>query len=133
MNIDNITQLYDVLSAKVKTDLDEQATKGRIKGTDYATVYSSLMSVILQSAAQADVNIAQENKLKSAKEVDIAHAAMLVRQKEGFNDHTNIELFKTQLNAWGVMFSSGMLEKAPDIIANDEISDLYQSMVSSNK
>ena len=53
------------------------------------------------------------------------------RQKEGFDDNKYQKLFESQINAWGLMFSSGMMTEKPAVIRNDMVSQLYTRLTSS--
>ena len=53
------------------------------------------------------------------------------RQKEGFDDNKYQKLFESQINAWGLMFSSGLLTEKPSIIASDKVSALYTQLTAS--
>lgn len=46
------TGVFDVLMKANKAHLEEQFTKGRIKGTEYATVYLGSLEQVLQSSVQ---------------------------------------------------------------------------------
>lgn len=50
------------------------------------------------------------------------------RQKEGFDDNKYQKLFESQINAWGLMFSSGLLTEKPSIITSDKVSSLYNEL-----
>ncbi len=50
------------------------------------------------------------------------------RQTEGFDDNKNQKLLEIQMNAWAMMFSSGLMESVPAIITSDEASGLYHYM-----
>ena len=130
-----INSVYNDLANKVKTDLDEQFNKGRIKGTDYATVYSNLMNTILQLSFTAplrdeQVKDTQEGiKLKQSQEALYnAQTEVAERQKQSYDDSIRLKLFKAQMDTWGIMFSSGMLETKPNVIKNDEVSSLYNDI-----
>ena len=58
-----------------------------------------------------------------------AEVATQIRQKQGFDDNMKLKLFESQINAWSMMFSSGMLDTAPAIISNDEVKELYCKMM----
>jgi len=120
-DIEQVKTVYDELTAKVKADLDEQFNKGRLKGTDYANVYSTLMNTCLQLAFQAPLNEEQKN-------TQVKQQELLERQTRGFDDNFRFKLFDSQMNAWAMMFSSGMLESKPTIITNDELSSLYNDI-----
>jgi len=71
-----------------------------------------------------------DDKLTAAKQrLNIEKQTELYqRQKEGFDDNKYQKLFETQMNAWGVMFSSGLLTTKPTIIDSDKVSELYNSL-----
>lgn len=81
----------------------------------------------------ASVNKLQDDLLTAAKQrLNIEKQTELYqRQKEGFDDNKYQKLFESQLNAWGLMFSSGMLTEKPSIITSDEVSQLYTQLTSS--
>ena len=49
-------------------------------------------------------------------------------KKEGFDDNKHQKLFEAQMNAWALMFSSGLLTTQPSIISNDSASALYNTL-----
>ena len=90
---------------------------------------------------QAQINVAiEEKRLKSAQAdaypdqaakdllVKQANIDLLNRQKEGFDDNKYQKLFEAQMNAWALMFSSGLLTTKPQIISNDSASALYNAL-----
>ena len=62
----------------------------------------------------------------SARKVQSAQEALYTRQKDGYDDEANHKVFKTSMDAWALTYSSGALPREPNIIANDEISKLYE-------
>jgi hypothetical protein len=50
------------------------------------------------------------------------------RQIKGFDDNKAQKLFDAQMNAWAMMFSSGLLTEVPAIITGDKASQLYCKM-----
>ena len=81
----------------------------------------------------ATVNKLQDDLLTAAKQrANIEKQTELYqRQKEGFDDNKYQKLFDSQINAWGLMFSSGMLTEKPAIITSDKVSQLYTQLTSS--
>lgn len=81
----------------------------------------------------ATVNKLQDDLLTAAKQrLSIEKQTELYqRQKEGFDDNKYQKLFESQINAWGLMFSSGMLTEKPSIITSDKVSQLYTQLTSS--
>lgn len=78
----------------------------------------------------AAISKIEDDKLTAAKQrLSIEKQTELYqRQKEGFDDNKYQKLFETQMNAWGVMFSSGLLTTKPTIIDSDRVSALYNSL-----
>ncbi len=81
----------------------------------------------------ASINKLHDDLLTAAKQrLNIEKQTELYqRQKEGFDDNKYQKLFDSQINAWGLMFSSGMLTEKPSIIASDKVSQLYTQLTSS--
>ena len=81
----------------------------------------------------ASINKLQDDVLTAAKQrLNIEKQTELYqRQKEGFDDNKYQKLFDSQINAWGLMFSSGMLTEKPAIITSDKVSQLYTQLTSS--
>jgi len=113
-DIEQVKTVYGELTAKVRADLDDQFNKGRLKGTDYANVYSTLMNTCLQLSFQAPLN-EEQTKLYE-------------RQRQGFDDNFKFKMFDSQINAWGIMYSSGVLTDKPSIVSNDEVSFIYNEI-----
>jgi len=136
-DIEQVKTVYDELTAKVKADLDKQFNKGRLKGTDYANVYSTLMNTCLQLAFEAPMKEAQiglikEQQITERKRQDEIEENIktLQRQRRGFDDNFKFKMFDSQMNAWAIMFSSGMLDDKPSVVSNDEVSKLYNNFKS---
>jgi len=162
-DIDQVLDVFDKLADKVTSHLDIQFNKNRIKGTEYASVYSTLMNTILQLSIDTPIKELQvENSKKDldvkTKQIEVNDSQIHLyqaetmhfnkqdkfidkqmtqidkdievkdRQIEGFNDRMKLDLFKSQLDSWSMMFSSGMLDTKPNIISNDEVSSLYNDI-----
>ena len=110
-DLTQVTTTYKALTALVKDDLDEQLNSGRIKGTEYADTYKTLMNTCLQ--------LAMDTPMKDEQ------TQLYERQREGFDDDLRRKMLDIQMNTWAMMFSSGLLTEKPSIIQNDEVSDLY--------
>lgn len=78
------------------------------------------------SKLQDDLLTAAKQRLSIDKQTELYQ-----RQKEGFDDNKYQKLFDSQINAWGLMFSSGMLTEKPSIIRSDKVSQLYAQLTSS--
>ena len=92
----------------------EQLVKKQI---EQGTATLTKMADDLQTAAKQRLNVEKQTELYQ-------------RQKEGFDDNKYQKLFESQLNAWGLMFSSGMLTTKPSIITGDKVSQLYTQLTS---
>ena len=92
----------------------EQLVKKQI---EQGTATLSKMADDLQTAAKQRLNVEKQTELYQ-------------RQKEGFDDNKYQKLFESQINAWGLMFSSGMLTEKPSIITGDKVSQLYAQLTS---
>ena len=124
---------------------NEQITSSNIKSTNetcIATAECSVKNEQIASSkastirneclAQADCNLKDSQEAKVNYEVSNVlpkQIALTERQTEGFDDNIRQKLFEAQMNAWAMMFSSGLLESSPSIITSDEVSNLYSSML----
>ena len=119
------TAVFDVLVHMVNENLKIQYDAGRIKATDYAQAYiGGLQTCITESMKY----ILQKDNLIKDEELKQANIDLLNRQKEGFDDNKHQKLFEAQMNAWALMFSSGLLTTKPQIISNDSASALYNAL-----
>ena len=119
------TAVFDVLVHMVNENLKIQYDAGRIKATDYAQAYiGGLQTCITESMKY----IMQKDNLIKDEELKQANIDLLNRQKEGFDDNKYQKLFEAQMNAWALMFSSGLLTTQPSIISNDSASALYNTL-----
>ena len=143
VDITQIGSVYDSLEAKIKATLDEQWNNGRLTGSDYAQVLSSTITQAMQLAVQSvqtqpeiDAKVAKVDSDKLIAETQSANDTAIKsaqkdlynRQTQGFDDNLKQKLMEIQLNAWSLMFSSGMLTSSPAIITNDEASTLYNNL-----
>ena len=119
------TAVFDVLVRMVNENLKIQYDEGRIKATDYAQAYiGGLQTCVTESMKY----ILQKDNLIKDEELKQANIDLLNRQKEGFDDNKHQKLFEAQMNAWALMFSSGLLTTKPQIISNDSASSLYNTL-----
>ena len=151
------TGAFDELIKAINGNIQIQFEAGRIQNAEYAEVYlGSMQTAITESmkfVLQNDT-LAKELELKQAQiakinaerdlvnaqiaafgaqqakdlEVKQANIDLLNRQKEGFDDNKHQKLFEAQMNAWALMFSSGLLTTKPEIISNDSASSLYNAL-----
>ena len=105
---------------------------GNVTGLSDAGLVWQQQKLVEKQVEQGTAAISkiEDDKLTAAKQrLSIEKQTELYqRQKEGFDDNKYQKLFETQINAWGVMFSSGMLSTKPAIIDSDKVSELYNSL-----
>ncbi len=119
------TAVFDVLVRIVNENLKIQYDEGRIKATDYAQAYIGGLQTCLTESMKY---IMQKDNLIKDEDLKQANIDLLNRQKEGFDDNKHQKLFEAQMNAWALMFSSGLLTTKPQIISNDSASALYNTL-----
>ena len=119
------TAVFDVLVHIVNENLKIQFDEGRIKATDYAQAYIGGLQTCLTESMKY---IMQKDNLIKDEDLKQANIDLLNRQKEGFDDNKYQKLFEAQMNAWALMFSSGLLTTKPSIISNDSASSLYNTL-----
>ena len=119
------TAIFDVLVRIVNENLKIQYDAGRIKATDYAEAYIGGLQTCLTESMKY---IMQKDNLIKDEDLKQANIDLLNRQKEGFDDNKYQKLFEAQMNAWALMFSSGLLTTQPSIISNDSASSLYNTL-----
>ena len=118
-----IKEATNLLLQKAVADKEIEVKQAQILQIQ-ASILNTQEDTKLKSA-QADAY-----PLQSAKDLEVkqANIDLLNRQKEGFDDNKYQKLFEAQMNAWALMFSSGLLETKPSIISNDSASALYNTL-----
>ena len=119
------TAVFDVMVRMVNENLKIQYDEGRIKATDYAEAYIGGLQTCLTESMKY---IMQKDNLIKDEDLKQANIDLLNRQREGFDDNKHQKLFEAQMNAWALMFSSGLLTTQPTIISNDSASALYNAL-----
>ena len=118
-------------SMKFLLSKDQISKDLELKQANIALIEQQIVN-LLKDAALKDANrellTEQKTSLIKDNEVKDANIALLDRQREGFDDNKYQKLFEAQMNAWALMFSSGLLETKPQIISNDSASALYNAL-----
>lgn len=151
------TGVFDIIMKAANENIKIQNQASRITGAEYAEVYlgsvqtaiTEAIKLVLQNdtlAKDLELKQAQIDKINADKEltnaqllaypaqqakdleVKQANINLLNRQREGFDDNKYQKLFEAQMNAWALMFSSGLLTTQPSIISNDSASSLYNTL-----
>ena len=87
-----VNNTYSDLAQRVKDDLDEQFSRGRIKGTDYANVYSNLMNTILQLSFQTPEQSAQIDNIMEDTKVKQKQEGLIDAQTKNTLEDVNVKL-----------------------------------------
>ena len=116
------TGVFDIIMKAANENIKIQNQTSRITGAEYAEVYLGTMQTAISEAMRFLLNKDQSTKDLEVKQANID---LLNRQREGFDDNKYQKLFEAQMNAWALMFSSGLLTTQPSIISNDSASTLY--------
>ena len=118
-------------SMKFLLSKDQISKDLELKQANIALIEQQIVN-LLKDAALKDANrellTEQKTSLIKDNEVKDANIALLDRQREGFDDNKYQKLFEAQMNAWALMFSSGLLTTKPEIISNDSASSLYNTL-----
>ena len=136
-----ISEAMKFLLNKDQIIKDLDLKQAQIAAMESDTLIKSAQSAKDLEVKQAQINVALEEKklkaaqadaypLQSAKDILVkqANIDLLNRQREGFDDNKYQKLFEAQMNAWALMFSSGLLTTQPSIISNDSASSLYNTL-----
>ena len=117
----NGTGALDRLMNTINLYLDDQYTRGRIKGTDYANVLLGSIQSVLSASLQFTLT----------EKVNEAQIALYDRQKEGFADDAKQKLLKTLLDTWSVGYSSAPAAHAiPDAITGPTLDKVAENAIS---
>ena len=132
-DVANFNLVFGTLTTSIKTELTIQWEEKRILGNEYAAAYTQLMDTALKlsfsdQAQQVQSTVAKEQSAAD-KLLKEAQTKVYDRQRKGFNDNIKQKLFEAQLNAWGLMFSSGMLETAPAFTGDSSLTTLYNGII----
>lgn len=119
------TGVFDIIMKAANENIKIQNQTSRITGAEYAEVYLGTMQSAIAEAMKFLLN---KDQIIKDLEVKQANIDLLNRQREGFDDNKYQKLFEAQMNAWALMFSSGLLTDKPTIISNDSASSLYNTL-----
>jgi hypothetical protein len=130
-----VKESYAELTSLIKKDLSEEFDNRRIKSSEYADVYEKLIATCLQLAFEVPIREKQletetlNQSLQTERiQSENVKQALTNRQITGFDDNVKMKLTEMQMNAWSVMYSSGLLEAKPSIIEDDKLSGLYTGL-----
>jgi len=121
--------LQSVVALQSKeTELDRCVKREQCAASKAKTVRDDMLAqkeaCVRQEQCDASKAKTKRDDLNAEKQRDLT-----VRQTAGFDDNLRQKLFEAQMNAWAMMFSSGLLEAMPCFIASDEASKLYNGII----
>ena len=117
--------VFDTIMRTLNVHMLAQYKAQRLKAENFATVYVGVVPTVLQESIKFLLQ-----KEASVKNLDLigAQEDLYRRQIQGFDDNKYQKLFEAQMNAWALMYSSGLLSAKPQIISNDSASSLYNTL-----
>lgn len=144
--------VFDIFMKSIDENLRVQYDNGRIVGESYATAYIQLVSLALDKALQlASANaelklkisemeikerqVEDELSLTPLKQENLrAQTKVYDRQVEGFSDNLKLKLMEAQLNAFAMIYSSGILdfdqnnEAFPSALKSQKLTQAYEDV-----
>ena len=136
-----IESIYDSLNSRIRADLQADYDCKKINGATFADTWAKLMSTVVNSSIQAAISLATKETptdiLVKLEQIEVmkqdiknkkASESLTIRQEKGFDDNLRQKLYESQMNAWALMFSSGLLENKPNHINDGEVSALAKSI-----
>ena len=134
MQKDNLLKDLEVKQANIdvlEVQKDNLLKELEVKDANIGLIIQQTANLLKEDAlkdANLDLLIQQKDNLVKDNLVKDANIELLDRQREGFDDNKHQKLFEAQMNAWALMFSSGILETKPKIINDDAVSTLYTTL-----
>ena len=142
VKMDNIVKEFEI-EIKVPKELELLNSQVELAGQEVLVKMEQveqLKAQVEQLKAQTEQAVAQTALLtRQQLELELngvadraskeAQTSLYTRQEQGFDDNKNQKLFEAQMNAWSLMFSSGMLKEKPEIITSKAVDDLYNKII----
>lgn len=125
-----IAEIYDLINTKVRADLQDDYDCKKINGATFADTWAKMMAPAIGHIMGAAVSILNK-ETPHDRMLKTAQASLYARQEQGFDDNLRQKLFETQMNSWAMMFSSGLLEYEPQVIKDQEATELYKEILAS--
>ena len=134
------TGIFDVLIDAVNSNIEIQYQKGRITGSDYATVYLGAMQAVLDQSVKfmlgkTDVDFKErdmaEKELSGIKQREVMQAQreLYDRQKLSFDDNKYQKLLEAQLNYNSMVFQDASSPSVLGISLENRVNDVYNKIV----
>ena len=138
LDVTQIVEIYNELNDVIKIELQDMYDCKKINGATYAQMWLQAAGGIIQSAVSGVIAFQTketfwDRKLKEAQALVLAQDLLnkqatedlTRRQIEGFDDNARQKLYEAQMNAWALMFSSGLLSDKPKHIEDQSAGVLY--------
>ena len=122
-----ISEVYDLLTEKVKKDLQEEYNCGRISGATYADAYSKLLGVIIQQTVQA-AKPEQPKETEMDRCVKQAQCDLYSRKIEAYDDNKYIQTYDVQMRAWAIAFQDADLSTIADTITDEATNNVWEAI-----
>ena len=101
--------VFDKIMSTVTLHLQAQFDSGRIKGEQFASMYTQLTAKALETSMQLLLQLPlkdkQEELLQAQIESEKAKSDLYERQAKGFDDDAKQKVTKILLDSWSVAFS----------------------------
>ena len=141
-------EIYDLLNSKIRADLQDDYDCKKINGATYADTWAKMMGPVINGTLGAMVSLQTKetaaDRCVKAKQCEVMDEDILVKQQDiankkasedmtrrqiqGFDDNARQKLYEAQINAWSLMFSSGLVEDFPEHISDANATVLVQEI-----
>ena len=144
--IEDGTGYFDKLMNTINIQIDNQYQKGRLKGTDYATVYLGLVQSAMveafkfelqKDAVEEGIALTKEQtsneidkRLNTAKQREVMDAQkdLYIRQKNAFDDNKYQKLLEAQLNYNGLVFQDATNPDVLNVALEQKVNDVFNKL-----
>ena len=124
IDLEEVKDIYDMFNNSVKEDINSFTDTGTINKTEGFEAWVKLMGTAMNASLSAVVSL-ESKETDADRRVKDAQVEFTKRQTEGFDDNKKQKMLDIQMNAWAMMFSSGLLSEVPNIITADKVTNLY--------
>ena len=144
VDLAQIEAIYDSLNARIRADLQDDYDCKKINGATFADTWAKLMSTVVNSSVQAAISLATKETptdiLVKLEQIEVmkqdiknkqSTEKLTDRQLLGFDDNARQKLYEAQMNAWALMYSSGLVANFPDHINNTASEKLVEDIKAS--
>ena len=127
LDLKQIDDLYELLSEKIKKDLQEEYDCKRISGAYYGDAFAKLMAVVIQHAVAATLT-AQTKETAMDRCVKQARCALLNAQAEDVSKMRFQRTYETQLRTFGTVFADTNSSCIPPTISDSATNGVWEEI-----